>query len=437
MKRLLVAGIVALGFCPFLGFAATFTATNNFDTGAGSLNQAIQDANSAAGSNIIAFNIPGGGVQIIEPFTTLPAVTNQVTIDGTTQPGYAGAPIIVLNGDFGIGALTISAPGCAIKGIVLGGFGQGGFRPPAGILLLSASNTVTACYVGISETGAATRFNDTTGILISNAAGNVIGGLTLADRNLIGGNLTGVFITGANASNNVILGNWFSLSQDGSTTLQNNPTDIIISNAPNNTIGGGNVFDAEGQDILVNGGATGNSILGNYVNLLPNGRPATNATGFEEGIRVQNATGTVIGGATAGARNIISGCDTAVLILDATTSGTVVQGNYLGTDPTGMTADFNGVSVSIQGSSGNLIGGTAPGTGNVIVAEGFDAVSILEDSNNEGASNNVVQGNFIGTDASGMNALRNTNLESGWYLHLRREHPDDRQSDRRPHRRRA
>lgn len=332
-------------FCAASCTAGTLVVTNNADSGAGSLRQAISDANNTPGPNLINFNIPGGGAQIIQPFSTLPAVTNQVTIDGTTQPGYAGAPIIVLDGNPGfsgrVDGLTISAPGCAIKGLVIGGFGETASGIRAGLLLLSASNTVTACYAGISETGASTRFNDTTGILISNAAGNVIGGLTVAARNLIGGNLTGVFITGANASNNVVLGNWFSLSQNGSNTLANNPTDIIISNAPNNIIGGaipgaGNVLvGPNSPEILVNGGATSNTILGNYVNLYPNGSPAA---GVNVGVLLQNAIGTVIGGTTAGARNVISGCGNAIEIFDPTTSGTVVQGNYLGTDPTGLTA---------------------------------------------------------------------------------------------------
>jgi RHS repeat-associated protein len=408
MRLRQILSVVAIYLSSALANATVFTVTNTANSGAGSLSQAILDANAAAGANTIVFNIPGGGVQIISfPFASaaLPAVTNQVTIDATTQPGYAGNPLIVLNGSsIGIDGLTISAPGCAIKGLVIGGFGRSSDRPRSGIVLLSASNSVTACYVGVSETGAAIRRNYANGILISNAPGNVIGGLNVADRNLIGGNNTGVFISGTNASNNVVLGNWFSLNQSGSSKLVNG-TDIIISNAPNNTIGGPiaaarNVLEAASQDILVQGGAAGNAILGNYLNLLPNGTPATNATGFEEGIRVQNATGTIIGGTTAGARNIISGCDTAVQILDATTSGTVVQGNYFGTDPTGVTGNFNYESVSIQGSSGNLIGGTAAGAGNVMVGRGFGAVAI-----NGAANNNVVQGNFIGTDASGRSAL--------------------------------
>ena len=233
-----IAGGLALVCISFFCHGGTFPVSVTSDSGAGSLRQAILDANNTPGANLITFNITGGGVQIIAPFSELPAVTNQVTIDATTQPGYAGTPLIVLSGSSSgfINGLTISAPGCAIKGLVVGNFGQN--TPRSGIVILSASNTVSACYVGVSETGAATRYNHYAGILISNAPGNVIGGLDVSNRNLIGGNVTGIFITGANASNNVVLGNWFSLGADGSTVLVNNTADIVISNAPNNTIGG-------------------------------------------------------------------------------------------------------------------------------------------------------------------------------------------------------
>ena len=404
-----LTGMLILAGIPFFGLGMTFTVTVNSDSGAGSLRQAILDANSTAGANTISFNIPGGGVQIIAPFSQLPALTNQITIDATTQPGYAGTPLVVVSGSSSgfIDGLTISAPSCAIKGLVIGNFGSS--SPHSGIVLLSASNTVAACYVGISETGAATRFNHYAGILISNAPGNIIGGLAVTNRNLIGGNITGVFITGANASNNMVLGNWFSLSANGSNTLVNT-TDIIISNAPNNIIGGNvasarNVLAGTTQNIVVNGGATSNAILRNYLNLLPNGSPTSTSAGHI-GVLVQNATGTVIGGAGAG--NVISGCDPAVKIPDATTSGTVIQGNYFGTDPTGLTPDFNYISISISGSSGNLIGGSTVGAGNVIVGKGIADVSL-----NNGANNNVVQGNYIGTDATGMNSLHTGNLNIG------------------------
>ena len=66
---------------------ATFTVTNTADFGAGSLRQAILDANGAPGADTIAFNIAGAGVHTIVLATALPTVTDVVTVDGYTQPG--------------------------------------------------------------------------------------------------------------------------------------------------------------------------------------------------------------------------------------------------------------------------------------------------------------------------------------------------------------
>ena len=75
--------------------ATTFTVTNTNDSGPGSLRQAITDANSSA-LNTVAFSI-GSGVRTIMPISVLPDVGVGVTIDGSTQPGYAGTPLIELN----------------------------------------------------------------------------------------------------------------------------------------------------------------------------------------------------------------------------------------------------------------------------------------------------------------------------------------------------
>src|SRR5438132_13693046 len=80
------------------GAAQTFTVTNTNDSSAGSLRQAILDANANPGTDTIAFNIPGSGVKTINPTSSLPLITDPLIIDGTTQPGFAGSPIIELNG---------------------------------------------------------------------------------------------------------------------------------------------------------------------------------------------------------------------------------------------------------------------------------------------------------------------------------------------------
>src|SRR5262245_17054131 len=85
------AGLAALLVASALP-AATFTVTNTTDSGAGSLRQAIIDANAAAGLDTIAFNVSGagcdgGGVCTITPASTLPVISSPVLIDGYTQPG--------------------------------------------------------------------------------------------------------------------------------------------------------------------------------------------------------------------------------------------------------------------------------------------------------------------------------------------------------------
>src|SRR3954454_17993418 len=74
---------------------ATFPVTNTADAGPGSLRQAILDANANPGTDTIAFHVGSGGVQTIQPLTALPEITAPVVINGTTQPGFAGTPLVV------------------------------------------------------------------------------------------------------------------------------------------------------------------------------------------------------------------------------------------------------------------------------------------------------------------------------------------------------
>ena len=78
---------------------STLLVTSTADSGTGSLRQAILDSNAAtAGANIIDFAIPGQGVQTIAPLSALPPITHAVLIDGFSQPGYTGTPLIELSG---------------------------------------------------------------------------------------------------------------------------------------------------------------------------------------------------------------------------------------------------------------------------------------------------------------------------------------------------
>src|SRR5262249_22766180 len=128
--------------------AMTFTVTNTGDNGGvnpapgagtGTLRQAIVDANANPGADMIVFSIPGASPFTISPTSALPTITDPLTIDGTTQPGFGGSPIIELNGTVAGGAangLNITAGRSTVRGMVINRFGQNG------ILLAESSDLI-------------------------------------------------------------------------------------------------------------------------------------------------------------------------------------------------------------------------------------------------------------------------------------------------------
>ena len=112
-------------------FAATrqsFVVTNANNHGSGSLRDAIINANATPGTDTITFNIPGPGVKTINLVISLPEITDRVIIDATTQPGYAGAPLIELNGSAvssNANGLVIKAGGSTVRGLAIGNFRNG------------------------------------------------------------------------------------------------------------------------------------------------------------------------------------------------------------------------------------------------------------------------------------------------------------------------
>src|SRR4051794_31676929 len=164
---------------------ATFTVTTVDDDGPGSFRQAIRDANANAGRDVIAFNIGAGGVLTIQPASALPAVTDPVVIDGTTQPGYAGSPVVVLNGSQagGVDGLTISAGNSTVRGLVINSFEGNGI-----VLQTSGGNVVAGNFIGTDVTGTGAVGNLAGVLVAGTSSGNTVGGSAAGDRNLISGN---------------------------------------------------------------------------------------------------------------------------------------------------------------------------------------------------------------------------------------------------------
>ena len=109
-----------------------YIVNNTDDFGTGSLRDAINCVNTALGPNIIQFNIPGPGPHIISVgsvlSTPLPTLTDPgIIIDGSSQPGFNGDPLIILDGsavqwNAPIDALHIQANNCEIYGLTIRNF---------------------------------------------------------------------------------------------------------------------------------------------------------------------------------------------------------------------------------------------------------------------------------------------------------------------------
>ncbi|MEM1000377.1 MAG: T9SS type A sorting domain-containing protein [Bacteroidota bacterium] len=362
--------------------AAIFPVTNLNNSGAGSFRQAIINANSSAGADIIRFSVTG----TISVIGNLPAITSPVSIDGTTAPGYVacGPPLISLDGGGGSGnglQLLVGASGSTIAALNLRNFQLNAIQ------LIDADNcTIIANYIGTDATGLFAAPNGQNGVQVEVAANNNrIGGSDPCDRNVIAGNL-GTGIALISSINDTIVGNYIGLSADGLSDLGNASNGIYMFAATGSYIGGlgtndGNVISGQAfHGIVVDGGSNNTTIVGNLIGTNGTG---TAAVGNEDsGILLINTDNLTIGGNTPAHRNVLSGSRTEFAIFLINTSGTTVQGNYIGTDITGiapMPNDSGGIR--LEGNVNSVtIGGTGTGEGNVIAHNAGFGVSLPQAS---------------------------------------------------------
>lgn len=355
---------------PLTASALTLTVINPGDTIAAgdgcTLREAIIAANTnavsgdcgpgAAGSDTINFAIAGAGVHTIQPTSLLPVVTEPVIINGYSQPVASPNTLAVGNdavllieidginagspGTFS-GLLQISAGGSTVRGLVINrAQGSNG----VGLLLTTnGSNTIAGNFIGIDPTGSIARGNGCQSLGIDFSSVNTIGGLTPADRNVIAG--AGTVSCGGNlainaSSDNQILNNYLGTNAAGTAALGGGAGVVIGS------FGGSSQFN-------------------------------------------------IIGGTASAARNVISGNSAAgVNLFDVLTTGTLIQGNFIGTNALGTSAIPNGQGVRLgpAGVQGTLIGTAAPGSGNVIAFNTNDGVAIF---GNPPPNGNSVLGNSI------------------------------------------
>ena len=367
---------------------ATLTVTTTADLatcppGASSLRCAISQANSDGAGDTIAFNIPSSdpgcspttinsttvAVCKVAPTSPLPALSASSTvINGYTQPGAAantnppGAAnnaIITVQLD-GSSAVSTSINGLVVRGITdtIEGLSITSFNGSGIALSYARGSTVSGTYVGVAPDGGTGRGNADGVDIVSNdsahpATQNTIGGPSPAARNVISGN----------AHSGIAL----------SPSL---------------------------------GGQAGATIVGNYVGTDASGsRALGNGTGITVG-GFRGASSATIGGPNAAMRNVISGNSVAGIAIstDEGAASATIEGNYVGTDATSLHALGNGVGISQQEGQAT-IGGSTSGTGNVISGNTGDGIAISGTALI--SSQATVQGNLVGTDATGMGALGN------------------------------
>ncbi len=215
--------------------SAVFTVTTVGTNGLGSLRQAILDANATAGADSILFNIPGAGVHTLQPAVSLPNLAS----DATSQLGYAGTPLIELDGTVA-SAAGGGASGFHIRGsgVTVRGFAINRFDIAAFYVDLSSSVTIVGNYLGVLPDGTTAAGNGV-GVFFGDVQGSVIGGTTASDRNLISGNDAGIRLYYPTTTGNTVSGNYIGTDVTGTVAVANTLFGVQLdTGAHDNLIGG-------------------------------------------------------------------------------------------------------------------------------------------------------------------------------------------------------
>jgi hypothetical protein len=373
----------------------------------------MQDANVIIGNG-------QQGVSILPGAQGNQVIGNQIGVDGPMA--VDGPFFIVPNGAEGVliaaSSNYVGGPSRAAGNLISGNLG-------AGVRIVGPSatrNNVEGNYIGVAPGGgflfgSAGTGNLGDGVRIEDASDNDIGGTSDADRNVISSNGgAGVRILGNpgdrnSGARNLVQGNDIGLTADGISALGNGQEGVAIFSA-DNVVGPGNVISANLRGVLLSGpGAIGNRVRDNLI--------GTDSTGgfdlgnAQEGVRIDNAPDNVVSGNAAGSQ-VISGNNVGLLIVGGASTRNQAFGNFIGTDLTGMFDLGNSLEgVRVDNSPGNSIGGMTATARNLISANHTGVLITGPDS-----VGNVLQGNFIGTNATGLAPVGNGNELDGVQINI-------------------
>lgn len=348
-----------------------------------SLREAIIAANGTPGPQVIGFNIPtsdagfDGTAFTIRPLSNLPSLDGGgTTIDGATQTAFTGntnpvGPEVVLSGSLissGADGIPIHSANNVIHSLVINGFGNNpGVCCGIGIDITGAQangNIVTGCFIGLDANGTVGIGNGDVGVTMSrDAANNRIGGTSIAERNVISGNVVrGISLFSAH---NLVLGNFIGTDVTGTIAIGNGEQDGI-SGAGGNNLVQGNVISGNRNGI--NLGGSGNTVTGNFVGTDVTGTVAL--ANREEGVVLVGS-------------------------VDSDTDNNVIAGNLIsgnGLDGIGFFAAHN------NATQGNRIGTDI--NGNPSLGNGRFGVHISSGPGGPASNDNRLENNLIAGNAS-------------------------------------
>jgi hypothetical protein len=375
-----------------------FTVTTLADAGPGSFRQAILDANANVGPDTINFNVGTGPIAIL-PLTQLDTITDAVVIDGTTQPGFASAPIVQIDGGSaptGTNGLVINASNVTVRGLIVNKFAGDGIQVVGPITDVGFFGN----YIGLDPAGAGGKGNGASGLAIFPLSGVpstiTVGGASLADRNFVGANGQNGIYVGQGVSGVTITNNYLGLDVAGVLDAGNNGSGVLCDLGANNVTITNNKIAGNGGDGVALNASFNVTISGNWAGLAVDGKTAVR-NDFSGVAMFNGSTSVTV------TNNVLSGNGTGVYIGNAITTGNAITNNLIGTDTTGLAAvpsDFRGLwfdGSTNNEAKGNTVAATSTkfGDGNGIVISGASGTG------------NVVSGNKVGLGSDGLTPLGN------------------------------
>ncbi|MBL0028906.1 MAG: right-handed parallel beta-helix repeat-containing protein [Rhodanobacteraceae bacterium] len=369
--------------------------TSAVPNGSGGIRAMTVSSGTIGGTTAGAGNlISGNASQGISLDNDTSGVVITGNLVGTNAAGTAALANTGSGVSLGGSSHTLGGTTAAARNVISG-------NTNTGVVLRGASNSIQGNYIGTNAAGNGAIPNGSGGIRAISVSSGTIGGATAGAGNLISGNTSNGISLDGDTSALVMAGNWIGSNAAGTAALANQGSGVYIGGtghllggttaAARNVISG-NAF----QGITLQG--SGHSIQGNYIGTNAAGTAAIPNTGG--GIRAITATGSTIGGTAAGAGNLISGNSSNGISLDGDTSALVIAGNRIGTNAAGNAALANqqyGIGV---GGADHVIGGSTAAARNLISGNGSQGILLS-------GSNHLVQGNYIGTDATGAFDLGN------------------------------